>query len=320
MQKTIEVTTESLNMLEGLKARQKRISSKFFYDAEGSRIFQKIMAMPEYYLTDCEAEIFEIHKQSILSAFCNHCRTVDLVELGAGDGQKTTILIEELLSQQINFRYIPVDISEEAVSQLEGTMHRRFPDLNIETRVGDYFQMLEDLSRDYPNRKVVMFLGSNLGNFNSDQSIKFLTQLRQSMGEDDQLFIGLDLKKDPSVILNAYNDPSGYTRDFNLNLLYRMNRELGADFQPGHFIHHAVYDAESGAAKSYLVSAKDQEVLFSCVGETISFQKGESIQTERSQKYNMEMIVDLAETSGFRVVNNFYDRRHFFVNSLWSIS
>lgn len=317
MQKTVELTAEALEMLEGLKGHKKKIFSKFFYDTEGSRIFQQIMRMPEYYLTGCEAEILESHKSDISEIFCNECRSVDLVELGAGDGQKTRILIEDLLSENINFRYIPVDISEEAVSQLVDNMQGRFPNLTIESRIGDYFHMLEDLSRDYPNRKVVMFLGSNLGNFNREQSITFLGQLNETMGNDDLLFIGLDLKKDPEVIRKAYNDPHGHTRDFNLNLLRRMNRELGADFNPDYFTHEPCYDAGSGAAKSYLVSTRDQEVHFYGIEELISFRQWETIYTERSQKYDMQMIHDMAKASGFQVTKNFFDSRHYFVNSLW---
>lgn len=318
MQKTIEVTTEALEMLEGLKGKQKKISSKFFYDSEGSRIFQQIMGMPEYYLTECETEIFETHKRRIGARFCSQCQSVDLVELGAGDGQKTRILIEDLLSENVNFRYIPIDISEEAVLQLVDTMHGQFPNLNIETRIGDYFHMLKDLSRDYPNRKVIMFLGSNLGNFTYDQSLGFLRQIHSAMGDDDLLFIGLDLKKDPEVIRKAYNDPHGYTRDFNMNLLRRINRELGADFNPDHFSHEPCYDPCTGASKSYLVSTMDQEIHFARIEETISFRKWETIYTERSQKYDMEMIRDMTEASGFTVIENFYDHRQFFVNSLWS--
>lgn len=207
MQKTIELTTEALEMMEGLKTRDKKIFSKFFYDSEGSRIFQQITRIPEYYLTRCEAEIIETHKQRICQMFCNQCSSFDLVELGAGDGQKTRILIEDLQSENINFRYIPVDISSEVVDQLVGTMQSRFSNLDIVPHVGDYLHMLEDLSRDYPNRKVVMFLGSNLGNFNYRQSITFLGKLNKAMGSYDLLFIGLDLKKDPEVIRKAYNDP-----------------------------------------------------------------------------------------------------------------
>jgi uncharacterized SAM-dependent methyltransferase len=240
------------------------------------------------------------------------------VELGAGDGQKTRILIRDLLSQDVEFRYVPVDISKETVDQLVDTMNRDFPGLSIESRVGDYFHMLADLSREYPSRKVVMFLGSNLGNFDYPQSISFLSQISSAMSADDLFFIGLDLKKDPEVIRKAYDDPHGYTRDFNLNLLSRMNRELGSNFNLDRFIHAPCYDPGSGAAKSYLVSTTDQEVYFPMTEETIFIHKWETIYTEMSQKYDLEMIQDLAETSGFRVIESFFDSQHYFVNSLWT--
>ena len=307
----------AVEVLEGLKAPEKYISSKFFYDAEGSRIFQKIMDMPEYYPTRCEAEIFQTHKRSIGSLFCNECASIDLVELGAGDGQKTKILIDDLQKHDVQFRYIPVDISEEAVLQLAGAMHQEFPGLSMEARVGDYFHMLSDLSRTYPNRKVVMFLGSNLGNYDYPQSISFLCQISSAMSDDDLFFIGLDLKKDPEVIRQAYDDPHGHTREFNLNLLKRMNRELGADFNPEQFLHSPGYDPGTGTATSFLVSKSDQEVYFSQANETIRFNRGESIYTEMSQKYDLEMIRDMSETSGFSVMKNFFDSRQYFVNSLW---
>ena len=317
MQKTIELTHAALEVIEGLKSSPKQISSKFFYDGEGSRIFQEIMRMPEYYLTDCEAEIFESRKRDIGALFCkNHC-TVDLVELGAGDGAKTKILIEDLLSEKINFRYIPVDISEDAVVQLAGAMKQQFPDLILEPRIGDYFHMIENLSKEYPNRKVLMFLGSNLGNFNYPQSISFLSGLSQVMSEDDLFFIGLDLKKDPEVIRKAYDDSQGHTRDFNLNLLTRFNKELGANFDLQGFIHSPLYDPQSGTARSFLVSTRDQEVRFAITDESISFKQWETIQTELSQKYDLTMIDAMAKASGFQVVENFFDSRHYFVNSLW---
>ena len=317
MQRTIELTHAALEIIEGLKSSPKQISSKFFYDGEGSRIFQQIMRMPEYYLTDCEAEIFETHKRSIGSFFCNDCFTVDLVELGAGDGAKTKILIEDLISEKVNFRYIPVDISEDAVVQLAGAMKQKFPDLTLEPRIGDYFHMIENLSREYPNRKVIMFLGSNLGNFDHQQSISFLTGISQVMSDDDLFFIGLDLKKDPEVIRKAYDDSQGLTREFNLNLLTRFNRELGANFDLKGFMHAPLYDPQRGTAMSFLVSTRDQVVRFAVTDESISLKQWETIQTELSQKYDLAMIEALAEASGFQVVENFFDSRHYFVNSLW---
>ena len=317
MEQTIEVNQLALEVFRGLESSKKYIPSKYFYDDPGSRIFQEIMNMPEYYPTDCETEIFETHSRRIGELFCKKGCSIDLVELGAGNGQKTSILIGDLLREKVNFRYIPVDISESAVNNLVHSMQSQFGKLTIEPRIGDYFNMLENLSNEYPNRKVVMFLGSNLGNLNREESVAFLKRINYSMLEDDRFFIGLDLKKDPGVILKAYDDPHGHTRDFNLNLLIRMNRELGADFNTDYFMHAPCYDPGEGTARSYLVSTRDQEVFFDAAEKSIRFRKWEPIFTEMSQKYDLEMISDLAEASGFEIVEHFFDRRNYFINSLW---
>ncbi len=304
-------------VIKGLLEKPKQISSKFFYDKKGSEIFRQIMRMPEYYPTDSEAEIFEIHKASLTDFFCKSCEHVDLVELGAGDGAKTRILIKYMLDNNINFRYIPVDISADSNRKLTEDLNKRFNYLRIIEKTGDYFDMIEELSEEYKNRKIIMFLGSNLGNYNREQSIYFLNRLSGMMSKDDKLLIGLDLKKDPEVILKAYNDPHGHTRNFNLNLLERFNRELGADFDIANFKHVPVYDPLGGAAKSYIVSMKKQEVHFKTFDKHIKFEKWEPIYTEMSQKYDMDMISDFAESTGFTIEENFYDSRHYFVNSLW---
>lgn len=317
MQKTIPLTAVAREMLEGLKAPEKKISSKFFYDARGSRIFQQIMQMPEYYLTGCEAEIFESFGAEISNMFCDDCSAVELVELGAGDGAKTGILIREMLDAEKHFRYIPVDISEEALLQLGASMRQQFPELKLELLCGDYFHMIEELSGITTHRKVVLFLGSNLGNYEPEQSVRFLSQINQAMSQDDLFFIGLDLKKDPAIIRAAYDDPHGLTREFNLNLLHRFNRELGGDFITDQFIHVARYNPENGRVESFLESTCDQQAHVSFTGETITFTEGETIHTELSQKYDLEMIRHLASVSGFMVVKNFFDSRHYFVSSLW---
>lgn len=320
MQRTTAISPIALEVIEGLKSTPKKISSKYFYDGEGSRIFKQIMGMPEYYLTRSETEIFETHKTDLAALFYKDSSSVDVVELGAGDGAKTRILIEALFTEKRNFRYIPIDISEDALVQLAGALKLKFPTLNLEPRIGDYFQMIENLSREYPNRKVLMFLGSNLGNFDYRQSISFLSDLRRVLSEEDLFFIGLDLKKDPEIIRKAYNDPHGYTRNFNLNLLHRFNRELGADFDPDAFIHAPRYDPASGTASSFLVSLRDQKVYFRDIEETILFQEGESIHTEISQKYDLDTIKKMAEASGFKVARNFFDSKNYFVSSLWKVA
>lgn len=305
------------DVIKGLTATPKQISSKYFYDEKGSEIFRKIMRMPEYYPTNCEGEIFEIHKASLAEYFCKECEHVDLVELGAGDGVKTRILLKYMYENNINFRYVPVDISAESNRKLIKSLEEKHPYLTVIEKNGDYFDMIEELSNEYKNRKIIMFLGSNLGNYNRDQSIEFLKHMSGMMSPNDKLLIGLDLKKDPDVILNAYNDPHGNTRDFNLNLLERFNRELDANFDVNNFKHVPVYDPLLGAAKSYLVSTKNQRITFKHTGDEIIFEKWEPIFTEMSQKYDQEMMADFAQSSGFIIEENFFDSRHYFVNSLW---
>lgn len=318
METTHTLTAIAEDVYSGLTATPKYIASKYFYDDHGSRIFRDIMNMPEYYLTNAEAEIFELHRSDISRQFCDTCESIDLVELGAGDGAKTRILLEYMFSNNVSFRYVPVDISEEANRQLTTHLRDRFPGIRIEEKTGDYFDMIGELSREYTNRKVIMFLGSNLGNYSNTESLDFLRKLSSMMTSRDKLFLGLDLKKDPEIIRKAYDDAAGHTRDFNLNLLERFNRELDADFDIRYFRHTPVYDPRTGAAKSYLVSTRDQVVRIPAIEKEIRFEKWEAIFTEMSQKYDLGLINKLAEGAGFVVEKNYFDNQHFFVNTLWT--
>ncbi len=314
------ITGFAKDVLEGLISYPKYLSSKYFYDDEGSRIFQQIMQMPEYYLTDCELEIFRNSKQEIFESFVAPDEPFDLIELGAGDGIKTIVLLEYFLSRGASFDYLPIDISGDAVGKLTRLMNERLPLLKIHGKEGDYFEMMDDINHHDHFRKILMFLGSNIGNFNDQESLGFLRKLHTVMQKDDLLFIGFDLKKDADLILKAYNDPYGYTAAFNLNLLQRMNRELGADFQPEYFKHEETYDHHTGTAKSYLISLKKQEVYFPEFETRVFFEKDEIVFMEMSQKYDMEMIRSMAGNSGFEVIRNFYDSRQYYVNSLWKLS
>jgi len=316
-----EVTTVSEilkeEILEGFSSNPKYIPSKYFYDDEGSRIFQKIMRMDEYYLTDCEYEIFENKKENILNKIRLDGEGIELIELGAGDGLKTSVLIEHFINQEVNFNYIPVDISEQAIESLVNKMKGKFPSIHLNEKIGDYFEIMNNL-KSYGNfRRLALFLGSNIGNYSIEESTYFFQQLSSVMNEGDMVLTGFDLVKDPEIILKAYNDPGGYTMEFNMNLLKRLNRELGANFNPGNFLHYPVYDPLEKAAKSYLISKESQEVYFKELDKTFSFNKWESIFTEISRKFTESDIESLAHITGYRVEKNFYDRRNYFVSSLW---
>lgn len=317
MESTEILTALAEETLEGLSSTPKHLSSKFFYDEEGSKIFQKIMRMPEYYLTNSEFEIFKKQAFSIIKNFAPKGNAIELIELGAGDGIKTKLLIKELFRQNIKFRYIPIDISEEILFGLAANLKNEFKALNIEARPGDYFDMMEELEKISDTPKVILFLGSNIGNFSHEESVSFFKHLSQIIHKQDRLFIGFDLKKDPQLILNAYNDSDGHTAEFNLNLLRRLNKELGANFDLSKFRHAPCYDPESGAARSYLVSTNDQEVYISELDKYFQFNKWEAIYTEMSQKYDIHMINKLAAESGFAVEKNFTDSKGYFLNSVW---
>ena len=303
--------------LKGLSSSPKYLLSKYFYDEGGSRIFEEIMRMPEYYLTDCELEIFEIHKTDISREFMSGDEGFRLIELGAGDGLKTRILISQLNENNIHFTYHPVDISETSLHKLSQSLKQEFPTVKVHGHLGDYFQTLHQLKELTP--KVILFLGSNIGNFTHSESVMFLEEVKGMMNDGDKLLIGFDLKKDPEIILTAYNDPQGLTAAFNLNLLCRINDELGADFNIDNFTHREEYDPETGTARSYLISMKKQQVHFPELGRTFFLGEKEKIYMEMSQKYDLQMINLLADQSGFEVTRNFYDKRHWFVNSLWKV-
>ena len=319
MEQIITQTDFAKDVLNGLSANPKYLSSKYFYNDTGSRIFQDIMRMPEYYLTDCELEIFETQSHLIFQYFTKNSKDFDLVELGAGDGTKTKLLLSHFLNENCNFDYIPIDISKDAVRDLVISMELQLPELNIHGRVGDYFKLIDDIGSQDGRKKILLFLGSNIGNFNKSESLNFLSKLSAVMNHGDLLFIGFDLKKDPEIILNAYNDPHGHTAAFNLNLLDRINDELNANFILQNFKHRETYNPETGTAKSELISQQKQVVEIEDLSIKVPFEEGEAIFMEISQKYDEKMISELAERSGFQIVRNFYDRRLFYMNSLWKL-
>ncbi|MBS0000532.1 MAG: L-histidine N(alpha)-methyltransferase [Cyclobacteriaceae bacterium] len=302
---------------KGLSAEPKYLHSKYFYNENGDRLFQKIMELDEYYLTNSEYDIFENQKSELLEYFSPDGRRFDLIELGAGDGYKTIVLISYFLQKQAEFTYIPVDISRNVLKKLSNTLTGNFPSLEIHPVNDEYFHALEELNKVDFDRKVILFLGSNIGNFREDQAILFLSHLAADMTHDDRLLIGFDLKKDPDIILNAYNDREGVTRDFNLNLLTRINEELDGDFDLTLFKHYPTYNPQTGETVSYLVSMKDQHVRIGALDEIFHFNEWEPVFMEVSQKYSLPDIERLAVNSGFSIEMNFFDKREFFTDSLW---
>ena len=305
------------DVLQGLSAEPKFLSSKYFYDDEGSRLFQEIMRLPEYYLTRAELEIFQTQTKEIFAAFGADEEPFDLIELGAGDGTKTSLLVDHFLRERADFRYVPIDISAEALGFLADQFREKFPALLMRPEQGDYFRTLETFQRASDRKKIILFLGSNIGNFGHEQALEFFRGLRRAMNERDRILTGFDLHKNPKTILRAYDDAQGVTAKFNLNLLKRINRELGGDFNIEEFSHYASYHPTERAARSFLISQRRQTVTIAALGEKFEFAQWEPIFMEISQKYNLTMIEQFAAESGFAVVENFFDTNNFYTDSLW---
>lgn len=302
---------------EGLSASPKYLSSKYHYDDEGSRIFQEIMAMKEYYLTDCEMDIMKNRAAEIyeITGFKKH---FNIIELGAGDGLKTKELLRNLLRIGADFTYVPIDISAEAINLLVEGMQSSLPELKINPQVGDYFEVMGKVEAEEDCPNLVLFLGSNIGNFRPEWAIDILQHMNEHMRSGDKLIVGFDLMKDPNLIRAAYDDSHGITARFNLNLLTRINRELGGNFEVEKFGFYSFYNPENGNVRSFLYSKEEAEVEITATGKPFKFEKDEMIWTELSKKYSPKGIEKLGENAGFKLEQHFLDSKGYFSDSLFS--
>ncbi|MAF90313.1 MAG: L-histidine N(alpha)-methyltransferase [Bdellovibrionota bacterium] len=306
----------ALDVLMGLCSSPKTISPKYFYDDKGSELFQKITQHKDYYLTRTEFEILSNNKNELANLIEDD--EIDVIELGAGDGHKSQIILNSLLEADKVVNYYPIDISEEAMKQLDRTIssHKY---LKIHGIVSEYMAGLRFLRNKSKNKQLVLFLGSNIGNFDKVHCQVFLRELWNNLDNNDLALIGFDLKKDVNVLTNAYNDAAGYTRDFNLNLLDRINKVLGADFDPSKFQHFGVYNPRLGAMESYLISKEEQEVYIKEIGRAFHFKSYEALHLEYSFKYIESDIRNLCDQTGFVIEKNFTDENSYFVDSLWRV-
>ncbi|MEP1446000.1 MAG: L-histidine N(alpha)-methyltransferase [Paraglaciecola sp.] len=304
------------NVDAGLSKTEKTLPSKYFYDKNGDELFVEIMNMPEYYLTRCEMEIFTTQTDELIASFqASKNDYFELIELGAGDGSKTRTLLEALSEKGYQFDYLPVDISQNALDQLQQSLQRYLPQVSVVPKHGDYFDMLGSV-KDSHHPKIVLFLGSNIGNMTDPEASDFLYQLGANLSKGDKLLLGTDLIKPADVVLPAYNDESGITSSFNINLLHRMNAELGATFDPDGFVHAPEYNENEGIAKSYLLSNKVQSVEIAATGKTYNFQAGEKIHTEISRKYDDQVLAKILVKTDFSISAKFTDKKNYFADYL----
>jgi dimethylhistidine N-methyltransferase len=299
------MTDELAALIAGLRRPQKMISPKYFYDEAGSRLFEDITQLPEYYLTDTELAIMRTHIDEMADVIGFEA---SLIEFGAGSGMKTRLLLEHLHSPAA---YVPVDISEEHLLDSQQRIQEDFPDIEVLPVVADFLHPF-DLPNPatLPRRNVVYFPGSTIGNFEEDDALELLRVMHGEAGEDGALLIGVDLQKNPAVIDAAYNDSAGVTAEFNLNMLRHLNREFGSDFDVDAFEHRATYRPDEGRVVVELVSTREQEAH---IGDArIEFARDETIITEYSHKYTLEGFATMAKQAGFSVDKVWTDERDWF--------
>jgi dimethylhistidine N-methyltransferase len=288
--------TESFHreVLDGLRMPNKELPCKFFYDERGSQLFEEICQLEEYYPTRTELAIMRECAGEMALRIGNACL---LIEFGSGSGVKTRLLLDELHDP---VAYVPIDISREHLVCTATELAVAYPDLEVIPVCADYTADYElPTPRRATARRVICFPGSTIGNFHRPRAVEFLAHLREVCGEDGGLLIGVDLKKNRETLERAYDDAKGVTAAFNRNLLTRINRELGANFDLRKFRHEAVYDERAGRVEMHLVSLADQTVELG--DESFAFEAGEGIRTECSYKYDLDDFRSLADAAGFRV-------------------
>lgn len=306
----------AIDVLTGLCSSPKQLSSKYFYDDHGSELFQKITQHEDYYPTRTEFQLLDKVKQPL--AMHVEGVEVDIVELGAGDGHKSQLILQGFLEKGKKVNFYPIDISEKAMELLSEQIDPH-PRLQIHPVVGEYFDGLKFVRKQSKNPIFLLFLGSNIGNFDRTQNQGFLRRLWKHLDHNDQVLIGFDMKKDVAVLNRAYNDSAGYTRSFNKNLLARINRELGANFDLDAFQHFGSYNPILGAMESYLLSTSAQKVYIKDLERSFYFAEYEPLHLEYSFKFLKSDIDFLSKQTGFEVIEHFSDSKGYFVDSLWQV-
>jgi len=297
----------------GLSTQPKRFLPKYFYDELGSQLFEAICLLPEYYLTRAENEILERYADEIVGSVGG---PTTLIEMGSGSASKTRLVIEALLRKQTELLFMPVDISATALESSSRILLQSYPRLNIEAYAADYFAGLAELGKEQRTRTLALFLGSNISNFDPEEALKFLRALRRVLNEGDALLLGADLKKDKAVLEAAYNDALGVTAAFNLNVLARINRELGGNFDLRAFKHCAFYNEDAGRVEIYIESNREQTVTIDTLDMQVQFAEGEQIHTENSYKYDLVDIGKLAAETGFTRAHTWQDHAQQFSSNL----
>ena len=296
------------DVLQGLTSDPKTLSPKLFYDVAGSELFDRITELPEYYPTETERSIFRRHAADMIAAAGN-CDS--MVELGAGSAGKTVLLLDAMMKTGRSITYYPVDVSGSALDICSERMNALLPGLKVVPKVLDFTQGMPQF-RQIPGRKLFLFIGSSIGNFEPLAAGLFLKQVRASMNQGDALLLGTDMRKSANVLIPAYDDSRGVTAAFNKNLLVRMNRELGADFDVDSFAHRIVWNERLSRIEMHLQSVREQTVAIPALALSIRFAKGETIHTENSYKFTIPMVEAIANNGGLTIEQTWADEKNWF--------
>jgi len=281
---------------DGLSSNPKSLPTRFLYDTRGSHLFEVITELPEYYLTRAERQILELYADEMVVGLGENAM---LVEFGSGSSVKTQLLIQAFLKVQPNLSYVPVDISADFLQSSAQRLLGKYPELSVLALGGEYFDVAANLP-SHGGPRLILFMGSNIGNLTHEESAEFLTKIRSGMTDEDRILIGFDLIKDRKVIEEAYDDHQGVTAEFNRNLLQRVNEQLGADFNLLQFRHEAPYDPIEDRIEMRLISCVDQVVSVAGLGRRFHFAEGEAIHTEWSHKYSLESIDKIVQAAGLK--------------------
>ena len=283
----------------GLLRSDKQLPPWLFYDAEGSRLYERITELPEYYLTRAEWSIFERHADQMIAAAADgRSRPLDLAELGAGTATKSILVVRAAVRRQGGTTFMPTDVSAEALAIATARIARELPRVTIRPVVGHHERAL-DAIRTLEERQLVLFIGSSIGNYEDDEARALLRAIRRSLRAGGALLLGTDLRKDPVALVRAYDDAQGVTAAFDKNVLARINRELGGGFDLDAFRHVALWNAARSRIEMHLESLVDQTVRIAALGVEVPFVRGERIHTESSVKYDDAMVDDMLQRSGF---------------------
>jgi dimethylhistidine N-methyltransferase len=301
---------------DGLSARRKWLPPWLFYDEAGSRLFDRITQLPEYYLTRTERGILAAHAEAMITQAAGPDEgeplRLRIAELGAGSADKTRLLLRAAIERQGAVVYEPVDVSATALEAAQERIEREIPGVAVASRVADYTHGLELEPCESGERRMVLYIGSSIGNFDPDEAARVLEVVRSGLEPGDTLLLGVDLAKDQSTLLAAYDDAAGVTAAFNLNLLARLNRELGANFDLEAFAHRAEWNGTDSRIEIHIVSRVPQRVRLAALDLEVEFARGESIHTENSYKYRPGQAEAMLAAAGFAPMQTWTDARGWF--------